>query len=255
MAGRNRRRWLIAGASIVALLAATGAVLYFVVFRDRATPLESEDVGATIVTGEGRPGDFGLYLYATTGFETTDALAGSRHDYPAQTYMTIQPGGCGTLVRWQALEERWEEWDFCADAGLAGRRTYHEWFNISNLDVWTCSPPVPTQGDPGQVATGACARAATGNAEAAEDSLRYEMVGYETLTVGTEQVETLHVRVTGSGSGGTVSSRTADNWILPGTQLVVRQRVQITSTTQSRVGTVNSYEEYELNLVSLLPSS
>lgn len=255
MAGRSRKRWLIAGAVVVALLVATGAVLYFVVFRDRATPVESEDVGATLITGAGQPGDFGLYRYTTTGFETTDALAGGRHDYPAETYMTIQPGGCGTLVRWQALKERWEEWDLCADAGLAGRQTYHEWFNISNLDVWTCSPAVPTQDDPGEVATGNCTRAATGNAEAAEDSLRFEMVGYETLTVGTEQVETLHVRATSSGSGGTVMSRTIDTWILPGTQLVVRQTVQSSSTTQSRVGTVNSHEEYELNLVSLLPSS
>ena len=255
MAGRNTKRWLITGAAVVALLVATGAVLYFVVFRDTTTALEGEDVGATLVTGAGRPGDFGLYRYTTTGFETTDALAGGRHDYPAETYMTIQPGGCGTLVRWQALEERWEEWDFCGDAGLAGRRTFHEWFQIANLDVWTCSPPVPTQDDPGEVATGTCARAATGNAEAAEDALRYEMVGYETLTVGTEQVDTLHVRATSTGSGGTVMSRATDTWILPGTQLVVRQTVQSASATQSRVGLVNALEQYELNLVSLLPSS
>ena len=255
MAGKNRKRWLIAGAAVVALLVATGAVLYFVVFRDTTTALESEDVGATLVTGGGQPGDFGLYRYATTGFETTDALAGGRHDYPAETYMTIQPGGCGTLVRWQALEERWEEWDFCADASLAGRHTFHQWFQIDNLDIWTCSPTVPTQDDPGEIATGSCTRAATGNAEAAEDSLRYEMIGYETLTVGTEEVETLHVRATSTGSGGTVMSRTIDTWILPGTQLVVRQTVQSSSTTQSRVGMVNAHEEYELNLVSLLPSS
>ena len=255
MVGKKTKRWLIAGAAVVALLVATGGVLYFIVFRDRATPLESEDVGATLITGAGRPGDFGLYRYTTTGFETTDALVGGRHDYPAETYMTIQPGGCGTLVRWQALEERWEEWDFCADAGLAGRRTYHEWFQIANTDVWTCSPPVPTQDDPGEVASGTCTRAATGNAEAAEDSLRYEMVGHETLTVGAEQIETLHVRATSTGSGGTVMSRTIDTWILPGTQLVVRQTVRSDSTTQSRVGSVNAHEEYELNLVSLLPSS
>jgi hypothetical protein len=255
MAGGNRRRWLIIGGAVFALLVATAAVLYFVVFRDTATPVESEDVEATLITGAGRPGDYGLYRYITAGFETTDALAGSRHEYPAETYMTIQPGGCGTLVRWQALEERWEEWDFCGDTALAARRTFHEWFNISNLDVWTCSPPVPNQGDPGEVATGTCTRAATGNAEAAEDSLRYEVVGYETLTVGAEEVETLHVRATSTGSGGTVMSRTIDTWLLPSTELVVRQTLRSTSTTQSRVGTVNSYEEYELNLVSLLPSS
>ena len=99
------------------VVAAAGVVLF--VFRDRADPVQREDVAATLVTGGGRPGDFGLYLYATTGFETTDALAGSRHEYPAQTYMTIQPGGCGTQVRWQALDQRWDEYDFCPDGSLA----------------------------------------------------------------------------------------------------------------------------------------
>lgn len=255
MAGKNRKRWLIIAAAVVALLVVAGLVLYFIVFRDTATPVESEDVGATLITGAGRPGDYGLYRYATVGYQTTDALAGGRHDYPAETYLTIQPGGCGTLVRWQALEERWEEWEFCADDALATRRTYNEWFQIGNLDEWICSPPILTRGEPGDVATGTCTREATGNAEAAEDALRFEVIGYETLTVAGEQVETLHVQATSTGSGGTVMSRTIDNWILPGTQLLVRQTVESTSATQSRVGTVNAYEGYELNLVSLLPSS
>jgi len=255
MAAKNRKRWLIIGAAVLVLLVVIVLVLYFVVFRDTATPVESGDVGATLVTGAGQPGDYGLYRYTTTGYQTTDALAGGRHDYPAETFMTIQPGGCGTLVRWQALEERWEEWDFCADGSLATRRTYNEWFQIGNLDVWTCSPPVPTRGDPGEAGTGTCLRAASGNAEAAEDALRYEVIGHETLMVDGEQVETLHVQATSTGSGGTVMSRTIDIWTLPGTHLIVRQTVESTSATQSRLGMVNAYEEYELNLVSLLPSS
>jgi hypothetical protein len=253
MSGKTRKRWLVAGVVVGALVAVAGVVLF--VFRDRATPAERGDVEATLVTGSGRPGDFGLYLYATSGFETTDALGGSRHGYPAQTYMTIQPGGCGTLVRWQALRERWDEWDYCADGSLAGWQAYHEWFGISNLEVWTCSPPVPTQGDPGEAWAGNCVRAAGGHVDAAEDSLRYEVVGYETLTVGTEQVETLHVRTTGLSSGGSDSSDTTDTWILPGTQLVVRQVAGDSSTSQSRIGAVEYREEYELNLVSLHLSS
>ena len=114
---------------------------------------------------------------------------------------------------------------------------------------------MPTRGGPGNTGTGVCLRAATGNAEAAEDSLVYKVVGYEELTVGDEQVETLHVQATSTGTGGTVMDRTTDIWFLPGTQLVVRQMAESTSITQSRVGTVNAYEEYELNLISLLPSS
>ena len=91
--------------------------------------------------------------------------------------------------------------------------------------------------------------------DAAEDYLRYEVVGYETLTVGTEEVETLHVRTTSSSSGGSDSSDVTDTWVLPGTQLVVRQVADDSSTSQSRIGPVRYHEEYELSLVSLYPSS
>ena len=256
MSGKTGKRWLITGIGALTLLLAVGLILWLVVFRDTTTEVAGEEVGgSTLVTGGGQPGDFGVYRYATTGYETTDALTGSRHDYPAETFITIQPGGCGTLVRWQPLEERWDEWDYCPDGSLAGRRTFHEWFQIANLDLWACSPPVPTRGEPGAVLTGTCGREETGNAAAAQDSLRFEVIGYETLTVGAAAVETLHVRMTGTGTGGTASTRTYDTWLLPGTYLIVRQTLELTSNTQSRVGLVHAEEQYEISLISLQPGS
>jgi len=252
MTGRARRRWLIAGGTLLTLVVA-GAVVLFV-FRDRATPANPDEVAATLVTGAGRPGDFGLYEYATTGYETTDALGGSRHDYPGRTYLTIQPGGCGTLVRWEALQQRWDEWDYCPDGSLAGRRNYHEWFTIGNLEVWTCSPPIPGSGEPGDTWEGACTRAQGTNVEAGEDSTAYEVLGYETLAVGDEEVETLHLRTTAAGVGGSDSTDTTDIWVLPGTLLPVRQVAVGSSVSQSRIGPVRYYEEYEIQLVSLYPS-
>jgi hypothetical protein len=239
MTGRSRKVWLIV-AAVVLVLAIAALVIYFVVFRNEATPVQAME---------------GSYAYATSGYETTDALTGGRHEYPAATYLTIEPGGCGTLVRWQALEQRWDEWDYCADGSLAGRRTFHEWFQISNLDTWTCSPPVPTLGEPGAVLTGACTREATGHAAAATDSLRFEVIGYETLAVATQEVETLHVRMDGIGNGGTESTRTYDTWYLPGTFLIVRQTVTLDSTTQSMVGLVHAQEQYRIDLISLTPTS
>ncbi len=253
MTSKTRKRWLIAGAVVLTLIAAAGVVLF--IFRDRATPAQQEDVEATLVTGGGQPGDYGLYLYATTGFEETDALGGSRHEYPPQTYMTIQPGGCGTLVRWKPLEQRWDEWDYCEGGALAGRQNYHEWFTMGNLDAWTCSPAVPSEGEPGETWTGSCSRTVSGNVEAAAEVTTYEVVGYETLTVGADEVETLHIRTASTGSGGTSSSDTADTWILPGTPLVVRQTASGSSTNQSRIGPVAYHEEYEIRLISLSPSA
>jgi len=253
MTSKTRKRWLIAGAVVLALALVVGAILFF--FRDRATPAEQGDAEATLVTGTGRPGDYGLYLYTTTGYEETDALGGSRHEYPAQTYMTIQPGGCGTLVRWQPLQERWDEFDYCEGGALAGRKNYHEFFTMGNLDTWACSPAVAGTGAPGDIWSGTCTRAEAGNVEAATETTNYEVIGYETLAVGTAEVETLHIRTTSTGSGGTASTDTVDTWILPGTQLIVRQVASGGSTNLSRLGPVEYYEEYEITLTSLSPSS
>ena len=254
MAGRGRRHALIAVGAVVLVLAAVAAVVLFI-FRDRATPVAAGNIDVTLVTGAGRPGDFGRYTYATTGFETTDALTGSRHDYPAQTFLTIQPGGCGTLVRWQALEERWDEWDYCAGEALAGRQNYHEWFSVGNLEAWVCAPPVPASGEPGEAWTGDCTRPAGPNVEAAAETLALEVIGLEILDVGGRAVETLHVRETTRGHGGSETEDTTDTWFLPGTFLVVRRVAVGSSVSESRIGPVRYHEEYEIHLMSLSPES
>jgi hypothetical protein len=45
----------------------------------------------------------GVYVYATTGSESVDALAGTDHDYPAETTITVLRAGCGVVLRWVAL--------------------------------------------------------------------------------------------------------------------------------------------------------
>jgi hypothetical protein len=114
---------------------------------------------------------------------------------------------------------------------------------------------VPSRGAPSETWTGTCTRADAGNVEAAAEVTQYEVIGYETLTVGTTDVETLHIRTTSTGSGGTASTDTVDTWTLPGTQLIVHQQASGGSTNQSRIGRVEYYEEYEIMLISLSPSS
>jgi hypothetical protein len=227
------------------------AVLF--AFRDVATTLGEEDVGLTVITGGGEPGDHGLYVYATTGYESTDALAGARHDYPAETYLTIQPGGCGTLVRWQPLEQRYEEWDYCPDGRMAGWDSFKEWFQIGNTEQWECPEPVEVQGEPGASWVVECARGDSEEAAAARQTASYEVVGYEPLLVGGEEVQTLHVCTTLTGTGGSVSTGQVDTWYLVGTQLPVRRVVVHDSTTDSRIGAVQYHEQVEIQLTSLRP--
>lgn len=253
MSTRVRKVWWVFGGLGVAALLAGGALLF--AFRDFATPLGEEEVGLTVVTGAGAPGDHGLYTYATSGFESTNALAGSRHDYPAQTYLTIQPGGCGELVRWQALEQRWEEWDFCPDGTMSGFTSFHEWFRVANTDVWECPAPAPTQGEPGATWSGECTRAGGEETGLAAKTLGYEVIGFETLSVGDEAVETLHVRITAVERGATRGTSRSDLWLLPGTNLPVRWVEQRDVVSDSRIGEVGYSEHFEATLVSLHPGS
>ena len=244
---------MLGGGLALAAVVAGGVVLF--AFRDTATPIGEEDVGLTVVTGGGQPGDYGLYSYATVGVESTDALAGSRHDYPATTYLTIQPGGCGELVRWQALEQRGEEWDYCPDGTMTGFTSFHEWFRVANTDVWQCPAPAPVQGEPGTTWTSECSRVAGEETSVAAKTLSYEVVGFETLAVGGEAVETLHVRIRGLESGGTRGSSLSDIWFLPGTRLPVRWVEQRDGVSDSRIGEVGYSESFEANLTSLLPGA
>ena len=252
MSKRTRMVLMVLGGILVALVIAGVAVLF--AFRDVATTLGEEDIGITVVTGGGEPGDYGLYKYATTGYETTDALAGARHEYPPETYLTIQPGGCGTLVRWQPLEQRYEEWDYCPDGRMAGWRSYFEWFQFGSVDQWECPEPVEVQGEPGSSWTFECYRAETENAAAGVETTTREVLGYEPLTVGTQEVETLHVRDTVVGTGGSVANGLVDTWYLAGTHLPVRWVAMHDSVTDSRIGSVQYHEQVEIQLTLLLPS-
>lgn len=251
MSRRGKLAWAIVGGLVLAV-AIAGVVVLFA-FRDVATTLDPEDVGETVVTGAGRPGDYGVYVYATTGYESTDALGDARHDYPEETYLTIQPGGCGTLVRWQPLAERYEEWDYCPDGRLVGWDSYFEWFQFGNTDHWECPEPAAAQGEPGTSWVAECYRAETPNAAAGTETVTYEVSGYESVTVGSQEVQALHVRASVTGTGGSVASGVVDTWYLPGTYLPVRRVVVHDSITDSRIGAVQYHETAEISLVSLEP--
>jgi hypothetical protein len=246
---KRRTKVLIGVGTGVGVLAIVGAAVIFALW-DRATPATVEEVAATLdsVDSDGTPGSYGLYVYETTGFETTDALTGARHDYPAQTFLTLQPGGCGTLVRWQALGERWTEWDFCEDGTLVGWDAYNEWFNVPNLDEWSCQEPVPTAGEPGDTWSAECAKAE------GSDVTTYEVIGFEVLEIGGEEVGTLHVRTTSGSAGTTEGEGVTDIWTLPDTVLMVQRITDKTSVTETRIGPVTYHEEYTLRLESLAPT-
>ena len=273
------RLWIIGGVLAVVLVGTL--VVWQVTLRDTATPLLGSDVvaeiggspsapstqrppgdtsrpSATPQAGTGSvggdafvvgsaPGDPGLYTYATTGFEEIDALGGAR-----RAFLTLQPGGCGTIARWTALEERWDEHELCRSPGgfdAAAYNSFHEWFGQSDLQEFSCGPrgvpAIPLE-------------AGSWSYECANDA-RTEVFEVEALTdqawtVGGDAVDAVLVRIRSTLSGESTGSSKSETWYLPGTSLILFRNSFRTSVNESPIGDVTYTEDYQMNLVSLTPA-
>ena len=270
----------------VAVLGAVAWLVWMLSFRDTATPVSASGVVAEVTadtagsppasdeppsssSGTGlateapeppagfvvgkTPGDYGLYAYSTTGFEEIDALGGARHLYPEVTFLTLQPGGCGTISRWSPLEERWDQHELCSGNqgfDVAVYDSYHEWSGRADLQEFDCGPR-DTPGIPTIAGSWTYDCVNDDRTEVFE----VEGVGPGTLTVGGEQVPVFQVRVVSTLSGGSEGGGEIDTWYLDGTSLVVRRVSKRLSTNASAIGTVTYSESYEIMLEDLLPAA
>jgi hypothetical protein len=197
----------------------------------------------------------GVYVYATTGGESVDALAGTDHDYPAETTITVLRAGCGVVLRWVALEERTEEWDLCLGGGgdLFGTyyESYHRFFGRDDRRRYECGESTLL---PAGVAGGdSWGRTCDGGDRT--EVVRVEVVGVEPLAVGGEAVDSVHLRVATdlSATDGTTSSSQGELWLHPQTGLPLRQIDRTATTSPQVIGDVHYAEQYELVLTSLEP--
>ncbi|MGH2758319.1 MAG: hypothetical protein ACRDKJ_02025 [Actinomycetota bacterium] len=194
----------------------------------------------------------GVYVYATTGGDEVDVLGGSRHQYPAETTVTVRQAGCGLVERWDALEERWDERESCraADGDTLKRTTsFHEFFGRADKRTMTCNGyTFAAAFGPGSKWSSRCASDNT------TVDLDLEAIGWEELEVGGSTVRTLHVRVTGRISGEQVGSLVRDVWGSADSGIVVREKSTLTSYSNQPVfGRTRYHESYENRLKSLEP--
>lgn len=194
----------------------------------------------------------GVYVYATSGGEELD-VGGARHEYPAETTITVTRVGCGVRHRWQPLEERWDERDTCpspAGEQLVAFRSHHEFFGHRDERTFTCAPGSlarPAEPHPGTTWANRC-RAGTTVA-----TTTGRIVGTEPLAVGGTTVSAVHFvlesRIEGDGAG----TARYEVWAKWDTGLMLRQLAAVSSTQQGPVGAVRYTERYELRLRSLEP--
>jgi hypothetical protein len=244
-------------ASLAAVVVA-GVLVWLFVFRDSADPVpvgqavtafREGETGSAVDSGGPEPG---VYVYSTEGFEEIDALLGARHDYPPETTITVTPGGCGTLLRWDALEGRSTTWELCpAEAGLrlAGYSEEHRFFGQTEHTEYHCEPPAPWTGG----YDGATRAPRTCSTPETQESSSVSVLGRgEPLDVEGETVPTLHVLVDLALAGRTRGTGLLEAWLrddgLPA-RLVLRND----NRSDSAIGDVEYAERATLALTSSEP--
>jgi hypothetical protein len=222
---------------------------------DRATGKRVQaKVTTEIATEPGlrpRPAE-GVYVYATKGGDDVDVLGGSRHTYPAQTTITIRHTDCGFIEHWDALEERWDEREFCQtpSGDLLKRFTsFHEFFGRADQRTFSCTGySYPAGFEPGKSWTSTC------TTETTKAVTTLTAIAWDMVDVGGTKVRTMRVHASTKLSGEQTGSSERDVWGSRDSGLVVQERVEMTSySTQPVFGKTKYHEAYEVRLTSVEP--
>ena len=195
----------------------------------------------------------GVYVYRTDGAEHVDALSGVTHEYPPETAITVIAEGCGVFLRWDALEERREEWRLCTTPDGIELQTeslqYHEFFDQETPEQVICDEPVivvPVDDSASVAAALIC------TIEDRPWLPTWEVLDADVRDVDGTPIDVRHVRMTIDDNDDHYERYVAD-WLLAPNGLPVELSVLKQSKSPSVVGDVVYDEVVELTLVSMEP--
>jgi len=198
----------------------------------------------------------GVYEYRTNGYEHAAALGGSRHDYPATTYMSVRHTACGMTLRWQPLKERWDETQLCGDSTQAEIRVftmYHEFFQRGKTDEYRCAPGAAKVYDRaapvGSTWSAACEGAGGGF------TMDVTVVAIEFLPLQGRQVEAVHMHYDGKITGDANGTQVQDRWFDRATGLILRLDSTVDARTKTPIGETDYIERYRIDVVSPTPQT
>ncbi|MGH2758992.1 MAG: hypothetical protein ACRDKJ_05440 [Actinomycetota bacterium] len=194
----------------------------------------------------------GVFVFATEGYEETDALTGQRHDYPDETAMTIRNGGCGWISRWEPMRERWEETELCekADGTSMGRYTiYHEFFQRGDREDFSCpdSYVQKPSAKPGDTWTFSC------TSKQSKVDGKVTVVGLEDVNVGGRLLPTARYRYDIKVSGANTGTIVQDRWLSSSPRVMARMTQDADMTVSSPFGPVSYEEKFQIDLTSVEP--
>jgi len=251
------RRAGIVAAGIAGALAIAGVGVWLAFFRDTAEPVtvgeavtsfrtETETTSATA-----SPIPPGVYVYATNGYEKTDALTGVTHRYPSRSTITVTAAACGVSLTWRVLKGRSTEWAFCVTSAGWELRTQderHTFFGRTETTTYTCEN---TSIRPADIAVGSWPVSCT-TGDATETGVA-RVVSGGALRLGDSLLPVLHVRKTSTYSGAIRGSARYEFWFHRRRGVPVRIVMTSRTTNDSPVGDVHYEEDVTLRLLSLEP--
>jgi len=254
---RAHRLWVAIAVVVVLVVGGGIAVRVWLTTDPRAVT-----VGETVdryreTSTEKAPGaslrapDAGVYVYDTSGFESVDALGGDRHDYPAETAMTVVAEGCGFRVTWTPLEERTDSSLVCQQGDglvVVESTTAHAFFRQSDEEHFVCDEGAWWLPPPGVAAWTTVCR--TPDRVSTRSAL---VVGTEVVSVGGHAVDAVHLRFDDVLSSGSTGTTTSDVWLDRATGLVLKQHNDAETKNDSVLGVVVFKEEIDLTLRALDP--
>ncbi len=194
----------------------------------------------------------GVYLYATKGSESVDALGGTSHTYPAKTSITVIEVPCGIQLRWAALEKRSTTWTFCSTAAgteLRSSDERHAFFGQSDHTIYLCSGRLLLPKNPVAGSTRSFTCRSSRNTEVGEA----RVLGRGTIEVGGSRVRAIRVSTDQSIRARDSGSETIDWWLDSATAIPLRIKLQSRTSRSTWVGLVHYRENLSLRLLSLRP--
>jgi hypothetical protein len=249
----RRRKIMLAGAGCVVVLAALAWIERPRDEPTRATlgeavrSFRAEDGAGERSHRSDEPAP-GVYRYRTRGSESVDSpLLDTAHDYDGISTIVVGDGRCAERERWQVLDGRWTESEFCAsgEKTIGAVTEFHEFFGVEQEDSFHChGGAVPRE--PGERVPSYC------ESEDSSISTVNRLVGFEPVRVGGTSFETAHIESRSQLDGANRGRATRDEWRRRSDGLLLRLSVA-SETDSSRAGGTHYSERYKIELRSTKP--
>jgi hypothetical protein len=254
-----RRALWIAGLVAVVVVVLVVSTVLVLRARDSTTAVTVDealgayrDDGTDALATPRRP-EPGVYVYETSGGEHIDALGGADHTYPPQTTMSVTLTDCGYQVRWDVFRERFDELDLCVVEGgetVAATRQYREFFGIGNDRTYACDAGAIVRADPPVIGE---TRSTPCTAPSSDGDISITTIGFESIDVGGQEVDALHLLLETVLSGDVRGGSTLHYWADPDTGLIFRRESSVSTDADSPLGVTRYEENYTVQLVALTP--